>query len=145
MNDETDIQREIAAERACSVQTKASFLVVIACLLASASFETSVTISLWWLSTAPLGLALGTVIAAIIAPWPAAAGAIDPENIRSTWIDGTQNSYELEIYLLRLKMTAYAAMQTRTTTRVTALKIEFVLLSAAIASALAVFIIQRIS
>ena len=40
LNAEAGTQGEVAAERARSVQTKASFLVVIAGLLAGASFDT---------------------------------------------------------------------------------------------------------
>ncbi|WP_156891394.1 hypothetical protein [Agromyces subbeticus] len=143
MNTEADIQREVAAERARSVQTKASFLVVIAGLLAGASFDTPHGSGCWWLSAIPLALALGTVVAAVVALWPAPAGAADPAAIRSIWIDNTQGSYELEIYLLKVKTVAYSEMQARTNKRVTALKIGFILLSAAISTALVVFILQR--
>lgn len=145
LNEESNIQRDVAAERARSVQTKASFLVVIAGLLASTAFDTSEDSSLWWLSTIPLSLALGTVVAAVVALWPAPAGAIDPAAVRATWVDNAKGSYELEIYLLKLKVIAYTEMQNRTNKRVTALKVGFILLSVAIASALVVFVVQRLT
>src|SRR5690554_5339839 len=75
LNAEADIQREVAAERARSVQTKASFLVVIAGLLAGASFDTPWDSEYWLFSAVPLALALATVVAAVIALWPAPAGS----------------------------------------------------------------------
>jgi hypothetical protein len=144
LNDELDIQREVAAERARSVQTKASFLVVIAGLLAGAAFDTPWGTASWALSAVPLVMALGAVVAAVVALWPAPAGAIDPVAVRAKWIDNTQGSYELEIYLLKLKTTAYSDMQDRTNKRVIALKVGFILLSVAIAAALVVFVIQRL-
>jgi hypothetical protein len=145
LNAEADTQREVAAERARSVQTKSSFLVVIAGLLAGASFDAPLGSDSWWLAAVPLALALATVVTAVVALWPAPAGAINPAAIRSMWIDNTQGSYELEIYLLKVKTVAYTETQDRTDRRVTALKIGFVLLSAALAAALVVYIIQRLN
>lgn len=145
LNAELDVQRETATERARSIQVKASFLVVVAGLLAGTAFDTPKGFEHWWLSTLPLVMALGTVVAATIALWPAPAGAIDPEKVWSKWIDSTHGAYSLEIYLLKLKVVAYNEMQLRTNARVTALKVGFVLLSIAIAIALLVFIMQRVN
>jgi hypothetical protein len=143
LNSEADVQREVAAERARSVQTKASFLVVIAGLLAGASFDTPWGSQHWWLLAVPLALALSTVVAAVVALWPAPAGAVDPEAIRSIWVDNTKDSYDLEIYLLTIKTFAYTEMQNRTNKRVAALKIGFILLSVAIAAELVIIVLQR--
>jgi hypothetical protein len=141
LNAELDIQRVTADERARSIQTKASFLVVAAGFLAGSVFGNPPPNVFWWVSILPLVLALGSVVMSAVALWPAGRGVADPVALRSIWIDSTKSAYELEIYLLKLKTDVYTAAQNRNDEQVKALKRGFILLIVAIAAAILVSIL----
>jgi p-aminobenzoyl-glutamate transporter AbgT len=138
LNTETDVQREAAATRASSVQSKASFLVLAAGVVATSALFQPTKLGL--LAFSPLVFTLASVILAAIALWPANLRVIDPRLLKNKWIDARASDYELEVFLLEAKVRAYEEQQARTNTRVRALKAGFVLFVIAIASLLAVAI-----
>ena len=137
LDEEADVQRESAAERARSVQNKASFLVVAAGFLAGSAFLSPKDV--WWIiAILPPLFALATVILAAIALWPANLDVIGPRKLTRTWVDTDKTDYALEVFLLECKVKEWEEVQARTNTRVRALKAGFVFLTLAVAATLAV-------
>lgn len=132
---ETDVERVAAADRATSVQNKASFLVLAASLLTGSSFLEPSKMS-WPVTFVPLAFTLATVVLSAVALWPANLRVIDPRLLKNKWIDAKATDYELEVFLLEAKVRAYEDQQQRTNMRVRALKASFVLFVVAVAATL---------
>lgn len=134
---ETDVERLAAADRATSVQNKASFLVLAASLLTGSSVLGPVKVG-WPMTVVPLVFALATVALSAVALWPSNLRVIDPRLLKNKWIDADATDYALEVFLLEAKVQAYEDVQKRTNTRVRALKASFVLFVIAVAATLVV-------
>lgn len=137
LDEEANVQREAAAERARSVQNKASFLVIAAGFLAGSAFLSPKEV--WWIiAILPPLFALATVILAAVALWPANLDVIGPRELKRQWVDSDKSDYALEMFLLECKVVEWEELQARTNSRVKALKAGFVFLALAVAATLAV-------
>jgi hypothetical protein len=140
LSSETDVQRLAAADRATSVQNKASFLVLAAGILSTSSLFVPAKLGL--LALSPLVFTFATVIFAAVALWPANLRVIDPRLLKNKWIDSKLTDYDLEVFLLEAKVQAYEDQQSRTNTRVRALKVGFVLFAIAVAALFVVVLVR---
>jgi hypothetical protein len=131
LSTEADVQRQAAADRATSVQNKASFVIVAAGLLTTSSLLDP---KAHWLVAIPLLLTLATVILSAVALWPAPLKVIEPRLLVDTWLNTKAGDDDLAAYLLEAKVEAFEQQQARTDSRVAALKWSFVALSASVAA-----------
>jgi hypothetical protein len=144
LSTELDVQRVAAQDRANSVQTKASFLVVAAGLFSASTGATAAAVPKTWASVEaahyvpvlPILFALVTVVFCAMSLWPTAQSVVIPGKLKDEWIDSTKSDYALEVFLLQVKVDAWNDLQRVNGTRVTYLKWGFGFLVAAVAATL---------
>jgi hypothetical protein len=87
LNAELDSIRQSAVERTRSIDSKSSFAVVAAGVLAGATFTGLVTADTYFIGLIPFALTVASVIAAIIALWPTRVWAPSGRLVVTEWVD----------------------------------------------------------
>jgi len=100
---ELDNLRLSALERTRSIDTKASFVVVAAGVIAAAAFDilSNQSLGLWGLI--PSALTVATVVVAAIALWPTKLKSASGRDVVNEWVDAETEPAVLEDHLLELK------------------------------------------
>jgi hypothetical protein len=135
LNDELDRLRIAAFERTRSIDTKTSFVVVAAGVLASATFDNLVTGATSFVGLLPFGLTVATVWAAAVALWPTAIKQPTGQALVKRWVDACETPEQLEDYLLEMKAHEIQLRNENNERRSGALKSGFRLLIAALVTA----------
>jgi len=150
LSTELDVQRAAAQDRATSVQTKASFLVLAAGLFSASTTAVDVTqpsalagiAAAPYLPVLPILCALATVVFCALALWPTAQQVVIPQKLTDDWLETSEGAEALEEFLLRMKVEAWDELQKITDRRVTYLKWGFGFLVAAVAAAAATVVLR---
>lgn len=134
--------RGSAWERSRSIDTKASFVVVSAGVVAAATSSGLIRAETWFLGTIPLGLTLATIIVAASALWPVAIKQPTGQALVDRWLDTCESPEALETYLLRMKASEIRLRNEANQRRGKYTKWAFRLLIAAVATTLVVAILN---
>jgi len=135
---ELDATRLAASERKRSIDTKSSFIVVAAGVLASATFTGLVTSRAWYLGFIPFVLTLASIVAAVVALWPLPTWAPSGRLLVDEWVENCKGPEALEDYLLEVKAEENRHRDNRNQKQGTATKVGFVLLILSLSASLAV-------
>lgn len=101
---ELDNARAASNERSRALTTKASFVVVAAGLLASATGLGLVKTETYLVGLIPFALTIATVLAATIALWPKQFTVLSPSDLVSEWLDSEFTGEQIEEALVAVKM-----------------------------------------
>lgn len=100
---ELDVLRGAASERSRTIETKASFVVVVAGVLASVTGLSLVTIDTWLVGLLPFGLTIAAVAVATAALWPRKLDVPSARQVVDAWVDADMTGAELEDHVLEVK------------------------------------------
>lgn len=100
---ELDVLRAAAFERTRTIETKASYIVVVAGVLASVTGVSLVTTDTWLIGLLPFGFMIAAVIVATIASRPRKLGLPSARQVVDTWVDADIPAVELEDNILEVK------------------------------------------
>ena len=103
LNAELDVLRIAALERSRTIDTKASFIVVVAGVLASATGLSLVSTDTWLVGLLPFGLTVAAVAVAIAALWPRKIDLPSAREVVDAWVDADMPADELEDNVLEVK------------------------------------------
>lgn len=131
---ELDRLRVSSVERTRSIDTKASFVVVAAGVLASQSVAGMDGSRAWLLSVVPLALTIATVITAAIALWPIKLESPSGRYVVDAWVDAKLAPAELDDTLLEVKAVEVEYRDRTNESKGRATKWAFVLLIASLGS-----------
>jgi len=105
LNKDLEVLRASAVERTRQTETKASFIVVAAGVLASAAGIDLIKPETWFIGLVPFGLTVATVVVATVALWPRELEVPSARSIVTRWVDEDKPEAELDDYLLEVKAT----------------------------------------
>lgn len=103
LNADLEVLRATAIERTRQTETKASFIVVAAGVLASAAGIELITTDTWLVGLLPFGLTIATVVVSTVALWPRKLDVPSARSIVNRWVDSSKSVAELDDYLLEVK------------------------------------------
>jgi hypothetical protein len=103
LNAELDVLRAAAWDRSRMIDTKASFIVVAAGVLASVTGLSLVSPATWLLGLMPFGLTVAAVAVAIVALWPRKIDLPSAREVVDAWVDADMPADELEDNVLEVK------------------------------------------
>lgn len=103
LNAELEVHRTTAQERTRQTETKASFIVVAAGVLASAAGIELITTDTWLVGLVPFGLTIATVAVSTAALWPRPLRVPSARSIVNRWVDVDRSPDDLDDYLLEVK------------------------------------------
>ena len=118
------------------MDTKASFVVVAAGVLASATGLTLVRPETLYLGLVPFALTIATVVVSTVALWPRSLHLPSGRQIVDTWVDADISPERLEDMLLEVKAQEVHNRDTQNEMKASWTKWGFVLLIASLVSAL---------
>lgn len=137
LSDELDRLRLSAVERTRSIDTKASFVVVAAGVIATAAFDGLSDSRVWWIGLIAVILTVATVIVAAIALWPAKLESASGRAMVTEWVaDTDMTPVTLEDSLLEVKALEIENRDRKNESRARATKWAFGLLVASLVAAL---------
>lgn len=139
LNVELDSIRQAANERTRSLDSKASFAVVAAGVLAGTTLTGLVNADTYYIGLVPFSLTVGAVIAATFALWPTKMWAPSGRLMVTEWVDKEAMTPEdLEDHLLEVKAREVEKRDEYNERRSTSVKVSLVLLGASLIASLAV-------
>ncbi|MGR6743173.1 hypothetical protein ACU6RU_14170 [Microbacterium sp. F1-18] len=138
LNADLEVLRSAAVERTRQAETKASFIVVAAGVLASATGVGLITIDTWLIGVVPFGLTVATVALATVALWPRKLDVASARNLVDNWVESEKSAADLEDYLLEVKAVEIARRDAQNEQRVKWSKRAFAYLLASLVAALLV-------
>lgn len=141
---ELDESRNAAVERSRTTDTKASFLVVAAGFLAGVTGSELVSGETWFIGVVPLGLTLATVVVAAVVLWPRRLRVPSGPDMVKMWVDADMTPEVLEDHILEVKSKEVENRNKQNERKAGLTSWGFLLLIAAMASALAVVIIGAV-
>lgn len=103
LNAELDVLRGASSERSRAIDTKASFIVVAAGVLASVTGLSLVTQETWFLGLVPFALTVAAVAVATVALWPRKIDMPSARQVVDAWVDADMPANELEDNVLEVK------------------------------------------
>lgn len=103
LNAELDVLRGASAERSRTIDTKASFVVVVAGVLASVTGLSLVTTDTWLVGLVPFALTVAAVAVATAALWPRKIDLPSAREVVDAWVDADMPADELEDNVLEVK------------------------------------------
>jgi type IV secretory pathway TrbD component len=103
LNAELDVLRGASSERSRTIDTKASFVVVVAGVLASVTGLSLVTLDTWLVGLLPFGLTVAAVAVATAALWPRKIDLPSAREVVDAWVDADMPADELEDNVLEVK------------------------------------------
>lgn len=138
LSDELDRLRLSALERTRSIDTKASFVVVAAGVIAAAAFDGLANSQMWLIALIPVVLTVATVVVAAVALWPVKLESASGRDVVNEWVDADMTPSELEDSLLEVKAVEIEYRDAKNESKARATKWAFGLLVSSLVSALAV-------
>ncbi len=135
---ELDIVRTAAVERTRALTTKASFVVVAAGLVASATGLGLVNRDTYFVGLVPFILTIFTVLAATVALWPRQFTVSSASDLVSEWLDSEFTEDQIDEALVTVKMREAVSRDDQNEKASDWTKRAFVLLLLSLVSALAV-------
>lgn len=138
LNTDLEVLRATAVERTRQTETKASFIVVAAGVLASAAGIELIKIETWLAGLLPFGLTIATVVFATVALWPRPLQVSSARNIVNLWVDSSESLDDLDDYLLETKAHEIELRDKQNELRAKWTKRGFVFLLASLATAVPV-------
>jgi len=132
-------------ERTRLIETKASFVVVAAGVLASATGTQLVTVDTWLAGLIPFGLTIATVVVSSAALWPRKLDIPSARSLVDAWVEKDEPVENLEDYLLEVKAVEVKLRDDQNELRVKLVKRAFRLLIASLAAALLVATLNAVS
>lgn len=135
---ELDAIRQAAVERTRSIDSKSSFAVVAAGVLAGATFTGLVDARSWFLGLIPFALTVASVIAAVRALWPTSVWSPVGREVVKRWVDDPISGETLEDSILEVKTREVEAKDAYNQRRARATRVSFVLLIISLITALIV-------
>lgn len=145
LNAELDVIRNASYERSRTIDTKASFIVVAAGVLASVTGLSLVVAETWFIGLVPFGLTIAAVAVATVALWPRKIGLPSAREVVDAWVDADMPAYELEDNVLEVKAQEVTNRDSLNEKRAGLTNWGFSLLLAGLASTLVVVILNAIS
>lgn len=103
LNSELDVLRAAASDRSRTFDTKASFIVVVAGVLASVTGLSLVSIDTWLVGLIPFGLTVAALVVATIALWPRKINLPSARQVVDQWVDTDMSADQLEDNVLEVK------------------------------------------
>ncbi|MCM3614598.1 hypothetical protein M3672_09130 [Microbacterium enclense] len=138
LNTDLEVLRSTAIERTRQTETKASFIVVAAGVLASAAGIELIKTETWLAGLVPFTLTIATVVVAAVALWPRLLNVPSARKITNRWVDSDKSLDDLDDYLLETKVVEIELRDKQNETRATWTKGGFVLLLISLFTALLV-------
>lgn len=145
LNKDLEVLRASAVERTRQAETKASFIVVAAGVLASAAGIDLIKAETWFIGLVPFGLTVVTVTVATVALWPRQLGVSSARSIVDRWVDSDKSEADLDDYLLEVKATEISLRDDQNELRAKWTKRGFSYLLLSLAAALIVATVNSIS
>jgi hypothetical protein len=138
LSDQLDHLRSSAVERTRSIDTKASFVVVAAGVIATTTFAGLDDSRTWLWGLVPLTFTIATVVAAAIALWPVKIESPSGRKMVSLWVDEDGLAPDvLEDRILEVKTVEVEYRDEKNETKGLATKFAFFFLILSLCSALA--------
>lgn len=103
LSNELDEQRQLAADRGKTQETKASFILVVVGLVSGISSAQLTDTPFWAVGLLPIVLALASAVMAVLVLWPRAIDVVDATSLINKWIESGEGQEALEDYLLESK------------------------------------------
>lgn len=141
---ELDESRRAAVERTRTTDTKASFLVVAAGFLAGVTGSELVRAETWFVGVVPLALTIATVVVAAVVLWPRRLRVPSGPDMVKMWVDADMTPDDLEDHILEVKSKEVSNRNDQNERKAKMTSWGFVLLIAAMLSALVVVIIGAV-
>ncbi len=135
---ELDNTRQAAVERTRSIDSKSSFAIVVAGVVAGAAFTGLVDPRFCFIGLIPLALTIGSVVAAVVALWPTRLWVTSARDLVDTYVENPMSGDELEDHILEVKAKEVTGRDKYNEKRSTATKISLVLLIVSLVTALIV-------
>lgn len=136
LSDELDRLRLTALERTRSIDTKASFVVVAAGVIAAVAFDSLNNAHTWLLGLIPVAFTVATIIVAAAALWPVKLESASGRDVVDEWVDADITPAELEDNLLEVKAVEIEFRDAKNESKAKATKWAFGLLVASLVAAL---------
>lgn len=145
LNAELDVIRNASYERSRTIDTKASFIVVAAGVLASVTGLSLVARETWFIGLVPFALTVAAVAVATVALWPRKIGLPSARQVVDAWVDAEMPADELEDNVLEVKAQEVTNRDAQNEKRAKLTNWGFSLLLAGLASTLVVVTLNAIS
>jgi hypothetical protein len=135
---EMDNVRQASVDRTRSIDSKSSFAIVVAGVVAGAAFGGLVDPRSCYIGLLPLALTIGSVVAAVVALWPKRLWVTSARDFVNTYVENGMGGDELEDHILEVKTKEVTVRDKYNERRSTATKVSLVLLIASLVAALIV-------
>lgn len=145
LNAELDVLRGASFERSRTIDTKASFIVVAAGVLASVTGLSLVAQETWFLGLVPFALTVAAVAVATVALWPRKIDLPSARQVVDAWVDADMPADELEDNVLEVKAQEVTNRDTQNEKRAHLTNWGFSLLLAGLVSTLVVITLNAVS
>lgn len=145
LNAELDVIRNASYERSRTIDTKASFIVVAAGVLASVTGLSLVAPATWFIGLVPFALTVAAVAVATVALWPRKIGLPSARQVVDAWVDADMPAAELEDNVLEVKAQEVTNRDAQNEKRAKLTNWGFTLLLAGLASTLVVVTLNAVS
>jgi len=136
LSSELDNIRLSSLERTRSIDTKASFVVVAAGVIAAAAFDSLNNSDIGLFAIFPVALTVATVVVAAVALWPAKLESASGRDVVNEWVDAAMTPDDLEDSLLEVKVVEIEFRDARNESKGLATKWAFGLLVSSLVTAL---------
>ncbi|UNK71729.1 hypothetical protein [Microbacterium sp. H1-D42] len=103
LNAELDVRRVASSDRTKTIETKATFVVAVAALLASVTGLSLVTLETFLVGLIPLGLMVAAVASAMMALWPRKLDVPSARSLVDTQVESPKTADELDDFILEVK------------------------------------------
>jgi len=103
LNAELDVRRVASSDRTKTIETKATFVVAVAALLASVTGLSLVTLDTYLVGLIPLGLMIAAVASAMMALWPRKLDVPSARSLVDTQVESPKTADELDDFILEVK------------------------------------------
>lgn len=138
------MSRHAAVERTRTTDTKASFLVVAAGFLAGVAGSELVSAETWFVGIVPLVLTIATVVVSAVVLWPRRLSVPSGPEMVKNWVAANITVEQLEDNLLEVKSREVEKRNHQNERKAKLTSWGFVLLIAAMLSALVVVVIGAV-
>jgi len=145
LNAELDVLRNASFERARIIETKSSFIVVAAGVLASVTGLSLVIAETWFVGLVPFGLTVAAVAVATVALWPRKVDLPSARQVVDAWVDADMPADELEDNVLEVKAQEVTNREAQSEKRARLTNWGFALLLAGLGSTLIVVTLNAFS
>lgn len=128
LSTEMDNVRQASVDRTRSIDSKSSFAIVVAGVVAGAAFTGLVDPRSCYIGLLPFALTIGSVIAAVVALWPKRLWVTSARDFVNEYVEKPMSGDELEDHILEVKTKEVTVRDEYNEKRSTATKVSLVLL-----------------